>query len=65
MYCVQHVYLLPKLAKQRNASSKVDDILNGANERLNKQTVVDALDLHKLLERDIADLSGGELQVCG
>jgi ATP-binding cassette subfamily E protein 1 len=53
----QMVDQLPKFVK-----GSVCDLLSGADERGKFEEVVDVLDLKNVLNRDIANLSGGELQ---
>lgn len=57
------MYLLPKLAEKGNKPQIVDEILTAKDEKNMKQRVVDALDLSKVLDRELGKLSGGELQV--
>tara|TARA_B110001452_G_scaffold93781_1_gene77450 strand:+ start:152 stop:2188 length:2037 start_codon:yes stop_codon:yes gene_type:complete len=54
---VQYVDLIPKAVK-----GKVGDILDKKDERGDKANAVRALDLGPVLERNVEDLSGGELQ---
>jgi len=53
----QYVDQIPKAVK-----GNVIDLLNKKNERDNKEHVCDLLDLNKVMDREIKDLSGGELQ---
>jgi len=53
----QMVDQLPKFVK-----GNVSNLLNGADERGKFDQAVETLDLKNVLERDIANLSGGELQ---
>ena len=49
---------IPKVAKTAIGSTVVGDILKEKDERKNAEEIIDALDLRKLLTRDIKDLSG-------
>ena len=53
----QMVDLLPKFVK-----GNVKDLLEGVNERGAMDEVLDSLELRSILERNISNLSGGELQ---
>lgn len=53
----QYVDHIPKAAK-----GKVKDILGAKNDMNNLEQLIVDLDLQKILERDVKDLSGGELQ---
>eukprot|EP01121_Diplochlamys_sp_Union-15-3_P013329 TRINITY_DN4118_c0_g1_i1.p1 TRINITY_DN4118_c0_g1~~TRINITY_DN4118_c0_g1_i1.p1 ORF type:complete len:629 (-),score=122.30 TRINITY_DN4118_c0_g1_i1:83-1924(-) len=53
----QYVDNIPKAVK-----GTVEKIMNGKNERKNKETLISELDLEKVLDREIHLLSGGELQ---
>jgi len=53
----QYVDHIPKAVK-----GTVDKILSGKDERKAKDQLITDLELGKVLDRDIADLSGGELQ---
>lgn len=53
----QMVDLLPKFVK-----GSVKDLLHGVNQRDDIEEVEDILELNPILERDIKNLSGGELQ---
>ena len=53
----QYVDHIPKAVK-----GKVKDILDNKNERDVVDYVMDTLDLHPVTEREVANLSGGELQ---
>lgn len=53
----QMVDLLPKFVK-----GNVKDLLEGVNERGAMDEVLDSLELRPILERNISNLSGGELQ---
>jgi len=53
----QYVDSIPRAVK-----GTVDKILSNKDERKEKESLCVALDLTKVMERDIADLSGGELQ---
>ncbi|RMD58521.1 ribosome biogenesis/translation initiation ATPase RLI [Candidatus Woesearchaeota archaeon] len=56
-YKPQHVELIPETMK-----GKVEDLLRKVDERKAFDDVVDVLDLRSVLERDISQVSGGELQ---
>ena len=47
---------------RKSVKGKVGDYLNAADERQVKDTLCDILELNQVLERDVSDLSGGELQ---
>lgn len=53
----QYVDQIPKAV-----SGSVDKIMSAKNEKQNKEKIAEALDLTLVMERNIADLSGGELQ---
>ncbi len=53
----QYVDLIP-----RQTSGKVGDLLFKKDERQKAEEICEMLDLKKVLDRNIADLSGGELQ---
>lgn len=53
----QYVDHIPRMVK-----GQVSTLLDGKLEMDNKQDLIDALDLREVLDRDIAQLSGGELQ---
>eukprot|EP00027_Filamoeba_sp_ATCC50430_P000985 CAMPEP_0168556752 /NCGR_PEP_ID=MMETSP0413-20121227/9051_1 /TAXON_ID=136452 /ORGANISM="Filamoeba nolandi, Strain NC-AS-23-1" /LENGTH=600 /DNA_ID=CAMNT_0008587721 /DNA_START=58 /DNA_END=1860 /DNA_ORIENTATION=- len=53
----QYVDHIPRAVK-----GTVDKILSGKDEKKNKETIMKQLDLEKVLNRDVGDLSGGELQ---
>ncbi|PKL71316.1 MAG: ribosome biogenesis/translation initiation ATPase RLI, partial [Methanobacteriales archaeon HGW-Methanobacteriales-2] len=53
----QMVDLLPKVVK-----GKVDDLLNSVDQRNRLDFVTSSLQLETIMEREIANLSGGELQ---
>ncbi|CDZ97816.1 rnase l inhibitor-type atp binding cassette protein [Phaffia rhodozyma] len=55
----QYVDHIPRAVK---GDRKVEDMLNGKKELDNMQYLLDNLDLTQVLERDIKQLSGGELQ---
>ncbi len=56
-YKPQHVDLIPK-----QVSGKIFDILKKIDEKKELQKVADALDLNAILDHDIKNVSGGELQ---
>lgn len=53
----QYVDHIPRAVK-----GTVDKILSGKDEKKTKETIIKELDLEKVLDREIGDLSGGELQ---
>lgn len=53
----QYVDHIPRAVK-----GSVDKILSGKDEKKNKGTIIKQLDLEKVLDREVGDLSGGELQ---
>ncbi|MFH1588319.1 MAG: ribosome biogenesis/translation initiation ATPase RLI [Candidatus Diapherotrites archaeon] len=53
----QNIDELPKITK-----GKVIDLLKKSNEKGNLEELINALDLNKILERNLNELSGGELQ---
>lgn len=55
----QYVDHIPRAIK---TAATVTSMLDGKIERDNKQEMIDLLDLHNVLERDVKQLSGGELQ---
>lgn len=55
----QYVDHIPRAIKGKQT---VSQMLDSKLERDNKQAVIDALDLHNVLEREVGQLSGGELQ---
>lgn len=55
----QYVDHIPRAVKQ---AATVSQMLDGKLERDNKAEVVDLLDLKNVLDRDVKQLSGGELQ---
>ncbi|CAO1620150.1 unnamed protein product [Sympodiomycopsis kandeliae] len=55
----QYVDHIPRAIK---TAATVTSMLDGKLERDNKQEMIDLLDLHNVLERDVKQLSGGELQ---
>lgn len=55
----QYVDHIPRAIK---GEATVSTMLSGKLERENKDEVVDLLDLKHVLERDVKNLSGGELQ---
>lgn len=56
----QYVDMIPRQASVKGLSVRV--MLEKKNERRNMEEVVEKFDLTKLLDRNIEDLSGGELQ---
>ncbi len=55
----QYVDHIPRAIK---GEATVSDMLDGKLEMDNKQAIVDLLDLKEVLDRDVKNLSGGELQ---
>lgn len=55
----QYVDHIPRAIK---GSATVSDMLDGKLERANKAEIVSVLDLKEVLQRDVKQLSGGELQ---
>lgn len=55
----QYVDHIPRAIK---GDRQVSDMLNGKKELGNMQYLLDNLDLTQVLERDVKQLSGGELQ---
>lgn len=55
----QYVDHIPRAIKGKQT---VNQMLNGKNERDNIEDILTALDLHVVLEREVTQLSGGELQ---
>jgi ATP-binding cassette subfamily E protein 1 len=55
----QYVDHIPRAVK---GNATVSAMLDGKLERENKQFIIDMLDLQPVLERDVKQLSGGELQ---
>jgi len=53
----QYVDHIPRAVK-----GTVDKILSGKDEKKVKETIIKQLDLERVLDRDVGDLSGGELQ---
>lgn len=55
----QYVDHIPRAIKGK---ATVTELLDGKLERNNKEDIIDVLDLKEVLERDVSQLSGGELQ---
>lgn len=55
----QYVDHIPRAIKGKQT---VNQMLQGKNERDNIEDILTALDLHVVLEREVTQLSGGELQ---
>lgn len=55
----QYVDHIPRAIK---GNASVTQLLDGKAERDNKQDIIDQLDLKEVLDRDVKQLSGGELQ---
>lgn len=55
----QYVDHIPRAIKGK---ATVSELLDGKLERDNKQHIIDVLDLKEVTERDVQNLSGGELQ---
>lgn len=53
----QYVDHIPKMVK-----GKVGELLDGKNDANKKQEMLDILDLNDVVDREISQLSGGELQ---
>jgi ATP-binding cassette subfamily E protein 1 len=47
---------------RKSVKGKVGDYLNKEDERQVKHTLCDILELNQILDRDVSELSGGELQ---
>ena len=47
---------------QKSVEGKVGDLLNKKDERQVKDTLCDILELKHVMDRNVSDLSGGELQ---
>lgn len=55
----QYVDHIPKAIK---GTPSVSEMLDSKLERDNKQEIIDALQLNEVLQREVPQLSGGELQ---